>query len=109
MTVRQMRAGAAVLDAAERNALAALTSDLPPDRVVPLTGYVELNHAAQAKLENAREHSSAERNRITDMPYKLSLPQLARRIAYKRLDLGDEAFAAASACEGQSIPELLGP
>jgi hypothetical protein len=108
MTVGAMRDAAGSLDPDERGALAELTAGLAPALDVPLTGFVDLNHAAQAKLENARELSSAERNHLTNLPYKLTLPQLARRLAYKRLGVGDEAFEAASACEQRSIPALLG-
>jgi hypothetical protein len=42
------------------------------------------------------------------LPYKLVLPMLARRIAYAGLRVQDPAFAAASACENQSLPQFLG-
>ena len=50
-------------------------------RAAALAGYVEANHAADAKLADATELSSAERNRLTALPYKLMLPLLARRAA----------------------------
>jgi hypothetical protein len=108
LTVAAIRSAAPAVGRAEAEAATALTMGLAPDLPVPLTGYVELNHAADAKLAEARELSSAERNRIIALPYKLVLPMLARRIAYAGLGVQDPAFAAASTCEKQSLPQFLG-
>ncbi len=70
---------------------------------MPLTGYVDANHAADAKLADARELSSSERNRIIALPYKLELALLARRLAYGALHVADREFAAAAQCEQQSL------
>ena len=108
LTVAAIRSAAPAVGRAEAEAATALTAGLAPDTPIPLTGYVELNHAADAKLVDARELSSAERNRIAALPYKLVLPVLARRLAYAALRVQDPAFAAASACEKQSLPQFLG-
>jgi hypothetical protein len=108
LTVAEIRSAALALGRAEGEAATALTSDLAADTPIPLAGYVDLNRAAEAKLEDARELPSAERNRIVALPYKLVLPVLARRIAYAGLRVQDPAFAATSACEKQSLPQFLG-
>lgn len=108
MTVREILASADVLTEDERRALEKLTSDLPKDLDIPLTGYIELHHEAQEKLADERELASAARNKMTNMPYMLALPQMARRLAYRSLDVPDGEFLAASVCEQQSIPEILG-
>jgi hypothetical protein len=108
LTVAAIRAAAPGVGRAEAEASMALTAGLAPDTPIPLSGFVELNHAADAKLAEARELSSDERNRIVALPYKLVLPMLARRIAYAGLRVQDPAFTAASACENQSLPQLLG-
>ena len=93
LTVAEIRLAARTLPRAEADAAATLTAGLAPELAIPLTGYVEANHAADAKLADARELSSAERNRIIALPYQLMLPMLARRIAYAALDLNDPGFA----------------
>jgi hypothetical protein len=108
LTVAVIRAGAPAVGRAEAEAAPTLTAGLAPDTPIPLTGYVDLNHAADAKLKDARELSSAERNRIVALPYKLVLPLLARRIAYAALRVQDPAFAAAATCEKQSLAQFLG-
>jgi hypothetical protein len=107
LTVAAIRSAAPALGRAEAEAATALTAALSPDTPIPLSGFVDLNHAADAKLAEARELSSAERNSIVALPYKLVLPMLARRIAYAGLHVQDPAFAAASTCEKQSLPEFL--
>jgi hypothetical protein len=108
LTVAAIRSAAPAVGRAEAEAATALTAGLAPETPIPLLGFVELNHAADAKLADARELSSTERNRIVSLPYKLVLPMLARRIAYAGLRVQDPAFAAASACEKQSLPQFLG-
>ena len=108
LTVAAIRASAPSVGRAEAEAATALTAGLAPDTPVPLSGFVELNHAADAKLAEARELSSDERNRIVALPYKLVLPMLARRIAYAGLRVQEPAFAAASTCEKQSLSQFLG-
>jgi len=83
------------------------SAGLASDRVIPLSGYVALNHDAQAKLTESREKSSSERNRITAMDYRLALPQLARRLIYKSLDALDKDYLAAIECEKKTILEYL--
>jgi len=108
LTVAAIRSGAPALGRADAEAATALTAGLAPETPIPLSGFVELNHEADAKLTDARELSSAERNRIVALPYKLVLPMLARRIAYTGLRVQDPAFALASACETQSLRQFLG-
>jgi hypothetical protein len=107
MTVAQIREAARTLPHVEADAAAALTNGLAPDLSVPLTGYVEANHEADAKLKDARELSSAERNKIIALPYKLELALLARRIAYGALHVDDPQFTLAAACEQQSLPAFF--
>src|SRR5690606_4826091 len=61
VTVAQIRAAAQAGPRAEAEAALALTEGLAPDLVIPLTGYVEINQEADAKLADARELSSGER------------------------------------------------
>jgi hypothetical protein len=103
LTVAQIRDAVRTLPRAEVGAVLALTAGLADDSAIPLTGYVEANHAAEAKLADARELPSAERNRIIALPYKLELALLARRIAYGALHVADPQFAAATKCEQQSL------
>lgn len=103
MTVAQIREAVRTLSRAEVSAVLALTSGLTDDRAIPLTGYVEANREADAKLAEARERSSAERNQIVALPYKLALALLARRIAYGALHVADPQFAIAAKCEQQSL------
>ncbi len=109
MTVAEIRAAIPTLERAEADAATALTEGLAPDLAIPLTGYVATNQAADVKLRDARELSSAERNAIVALPYKLMLPMLARRIAHaaKRVESADYRLAAS--CEHQSLVGFLGP
>jgi hypothetical protein len=108
LTVASIRSAAPTVGRTEADAATALTAGLSPDTPISLTGYVDLNHGADAKLADARELSSAERNTIVALPYKLVLPVLARRIAYAALRVQDPAFVAASACEKQPLSQFLG-
>jgi hypothetical protein len=108
MTVAEIRRAAPTLARPEAEAAAALTAGLAPETQVPLEGYVEANHAADAKLADARELSSEERNRIIALPYKLMLPMLARRIAYSGLHVQDPDYALAASCERQSLRQFFG-
>ncbi|HVY64406.1 MAG TPA: hypothetical protein VHH11_06230 [Gammaproteobacteria bacterium] len=108
LTVAQIREAARTLPRAEADAAAALTAGLAPELPIALTGYVEANHAAEAKLADARERSSAERNAIIALPYKLELALLARRIAYASLHVADPQFALAASCEQQSLAAFFG-
>ena len=103
MTVAQIRDAVRTLLPSEVAAVVVLTAGLADDRPIPLTGYVDANHAADAKLAASRELSSAERNQITALPYKLELALLARRLAYGALHVADPQFAAATKCEQQSL------
>jgi hypothetical protein len=107
LTVAAIRASAPAVGRAEAEAATALTAGLAPDTPIPLSGFVELNHAADAKLADARELSSAERNRIVALPYKLVLPMLARRIAYAGLHVQDPDYALAATCERESLQQFF--
>jgi hypothetical protein len=108
MSVAEIRRAAPTLARAEADAVAALTAGLASETPVPLSGYVDANHAAEAKLVDARELPSAERNRIISLPYKLVLSMLARRIAYVGLHVQDPDFALAASCERQSLQQFFG-
>jgi hypothetical protein len=108
MTVAELRRAAPTLARAEADALTALTAGLAADTPIPLSGYVDANHAADAKLADARELPSAERNGIVALPYKLVLSMLARRIAYVGLHVQDPDFALATSCERQSLEQFFG-
>jgi hypothetical protein len=107
VTVAQIQAAAQARPRAEAEAAAALTQGLAPDLVIPLTGYVDINHEADAKLADARELPSSERNAIVALPYKLMLPLLARRIAYARLSVANDDFARAASCEQRTLPQVF--
>jgi len=108
MTVAELRRAGPMLARAEADAVAELTAGLAGETSIPLSGYVDANHAADANLADARELSSAERNRIIALPYKLMLPMLARRIAYAGLHVQDPDYALAAACERQSLQQFFG-
>jgi len=108
LTVGELRGLASVLPAAETAALATMTEGLAAEMAVPLTGYVEANHAAVEKLADATERSSVERNQVAGLPYKLMLPVLARRIVYAELEIDDPAYAQAERCEQRSLTQFLG-
>jgi len=108
LTVDEIRRSAPALARAEADAVSALTVGLAPETPIPLTGYVEANHEADAKLADARELSSGERNRIVALPYKLELSLLARRIAYAGLHVTDAEYAAAASCERQTLRTFFG-
>jgi hypothetical protein len=103
MSVEQIRTAAAFMTPADAKAVEALTLGLAPEYPIPLTGHVEASKAAAEKLAGAAELSSAERNAIADLPYKLMLPALARRAAYASLIVEDEEYAAAASCEARSL------
>lgn len=101
--------GATALGRSEHEAAKALTAGLAADTAIPLTGYIEANHAADRQLVEATELSSTQRNAMTALPYRLMLPLLARRVAYAALGVDDAAFAAAASCEKQSLRSFLEP
>jgi hypothetical protein len=95
-------------DPAEKQALMLLTARLAPASSVELRTIVERNHTAQRILEHSRESSSAERDALIALPYKLMLPMLVRRLLYEAANKGNAQLESAQACEGQSIQEFLG-
>lgn len=109
LTVTEVIQGASSLGRAEFTAAKALTAGLAADTAIPLTGYIEANHAADRRLADATELSSTQRNAMTALPYRLMLPPLARRVAYTALGVDDAAFVAAASCEKQSLRSFLKP
>jgi hypothetical protein len=89
--------------AEEGAALERMTAGLNPALRVSLDDAVARNHAALSKLERAGELSSAERNAIISLPYKLMLPMLARRLLYKSLEGKKLAVKRVAACEAQTL------
>jgi hypothetical protein len=108
LTVAEIRRASPAMTRSEADAIAVLTKGLAPEMAIPLTGYVDANHAADAKLAGATEMSSAGRNRIIALPYKLMLPLLARRIAYAARRVNDAEYAVAASCEQQALQEFFG-
>ena len=105
LTVAEIRSAARTMTRAEIEAVDALTAASRPRRAIPLTGYVDADNAADAKLANAREPSSAERNSMTRC-LQLMLPLLARRAAYGALRVEDPRSRRLD-CERQSLTRFL--
>ncbi|HLF09810.1 MAG TPA: hypothetical protein VJA26_01235 [Gammaproteobacteria bacterium] len=108
LTVAEIRRAARTMTRSEADAVAALTQGLAPEMSIALTGYVDANHTADAALVDAAEMSSAQRNRIIALPYKLVLPLLARRAVYAALRVNDADYAIAASCERQSLHGFFG-
>jgi hypothetical protein len=107
LTVDEILQAARGLPLEEAQALDALTVNLPTSLSISLTGQVEMNRAAEERLVDARELSSAKRNQIAAMPYKLMLVALARRIVYRNLQVEDARFHSVAACESRSITDFF--
>lgn len=106
MTVAEIRRLKSSATPAEASALQALTVGLPPDLGISLTDVVKRNHAAQARLKDARELSSAQRNAIIHLPYKLMLPSLARRLIFSAANPQDPDLRRAASCEAQTLADV---
>ncbi len=104
MTVQAIRALSERGTAAERAAALRMTAGKPAQLRVPLDDLVGRNEAALARLESADEMSSAQRNAILALPYKLELPLLARRLIYEGLRRPE--MQPVAACEAQSVGDL---
>jgi len=87
LTVAEIQGAARTLSRAEADAAVALTAGLALDLAIPLSGYVEANHA---------------------LPYKRVLPLLARRIAYAALEVPAAEFTVAASCEQRTLTDFLG-
>ncbi len=109
VSVAQLRRVAERATPAEARAFAELTATLSEDFAVSLDDIVRRNHDAQAKLDHSTELSSAERNAIIALPYKLMLPMLARRLLYRAAQPRSATLRETTACETQSIEEFLAP
>jgi hypothetical protein len=95
-------------DPAEKKALQLLTAKLASASTLELQTIVQRNHAAQKRLEHSREDSSAERNALIALPYKLMLPMLVRRLLYERANSENAQLMSAQGCERQTVQEFLG-
>ena len=110
MTVSDIRRLVSVTDGAtvqEVGAMQSLTAKLGLTMAITLADTVQRNHAAEKQLAGYVESSSAERNRVTMLRYKLMLPMLARRVLYRSADKSNEELKRVTACEEQSITEFL--
>jgi hypothetical protein len=67
---------------------------------------VTRNHAADARLKDMTEQSSAARNKLLNLPYRLMLPSLARRLVYRSLASNESRLRAVTACEGKALSAL---
>lgn len=106
MSVADIRALKSAATPSEAGALTELTSGLHPTLPVTLTDIVELNHAADTKLTGMTEASSAKRNRQLNLPYRLMLPSLARRLIYRSTHQTDPELLSVTACERRSLSQL---
>ena len=106
LTVADIRRLTSAGTAPEKEALDDLTAKLDPALKIGLTDLIARNHAADKTLQGMREQSSAVRNGMLNLPYKLMLPLLARRLLYRSLDPLNEELRAATACESNSLSSL---
>jgi hypothetical protein len=109
VSVGQLRRVAERATPAEARAFTELTVGFSDDFTVSLDDVVRRNHAAQAKLDEATELTSAERNALMALPYKLMLPMLARRLLYRAAQPRSATLRETTACETQSLEEFLQP
>jgi hypothetical protein len=109
VSVAQLRRVAERATPAEARALAELTATLGDDFTLTLDDMVKRNYAAQAKLDDATELSSDERNALIALPYKLMLPMLARRLLYRAAQPRSPTLQETTACETQSVEQFLRP
>lgn len=107
LTVRELERLAESASLPERQALALMADSLSADTQVSLRDMVAVNHDTQRRLEGHRESSSSERNAIANLPYKLMLSQLARRLVYQSLNIEDSAFSDVTDCEAQTPTGFL--
>lgn len=102
---------AAVATPGERDALQAMLADVAPDSEIALTGVVELNKKLNHALEKtgADEWTSLQRDEYLDLPYKLTLVTLVKRLLFKRADdpMYESAIRRTTICEAQSIRDYL--
>lgn len=93
----------------ERAALARLADGLEPDREISLADPAGRKREAGKKLKDLGAARSAARNEAMDLPYRLALVQLARRLVYRaQSDAADQvANARVDACESETFRRFL--
>lgn len=101
--IRKLRSAATP---AEARALESLLKGLPADMQIDLLDIVQRNHAADKKLAGMTESSSDQRNATLNLPYRLMLPALARRLMFRSLQGSQENVKAVTACEARSFSSL---
>ena len=106
MTVAEIRKLRTVATPPEAEALDALAKGLDPGLEIALDDLVKRNHDAEKVLQGRREDSSAQRNRVLALPYRLMLPSLARRLTYRSARTTDSALQRATQCEAESLSNL---
>lgn len=93
----------------ERAALARLTHGLDSGREISLANPAGQKRKAGKKLKDLGAARSAARNEAMDLPYRLALVQLARRLIYReQSDAADlVANARVDACESETFRRFL--
>jgi hypothetical protein len=93
----------------ERAALARLTDGQDSDREISLADPAGQKREAGRKLKDLGSARSTARNEAMDLPYRLALVQLARRLIYReQSDAADlVANARVDACESETFRRFL--
>ncbi len=104
--LKQMGSGAT---AAERAALARLANNLAPGSEIRLQDPAAQKREAGERLKGLGGADSASRNEAMNLPYRLALVQLARRLIYRERsgDAEHAANARVDACESQTFTHFL--
>lgn len=104
--LKQIESGAT---AAERAALARLTDNLAADSEIRLEDPAAQKREAGDRLKGLGGADSASRNEAMNLPYRLALVQLARRLIYREQSGPAEraANARVDACESQTFRHFL--
>lgn len=104
--LKQLGSGAT---AAERAALAQLTDRLAPDSEIRLADPAAQKREAGERLKGLGGADSASRNEAMNLPYRLALVQLARRLIYREQSGAAERAgnARVDACESQTFRYFL--
>lgn len=109
VTVKSLRRTAVNAPAPERAALARMTDGLDSGNEIPLADPAGQKREAGKKLKDLGAARSAARNEAMDLPYRLALVQLARRLVYRaQSDAADRvANARVDACEAETFRRFL--
>lgn len=105
LTPGVLRSFAGQAPAAERRALERLLAGLPEGRVINLVDPAGQKRAAARKAEGLADAGSAQRNEAMDLPYRLALVQLARRLIYR--ELTGTGTASVDACESRAFKDFM--